>query len=251
MYEITGLSREISDRVSPQIFSNDGMFHGNREHYFSCGASALKVISAAIALAGLGRIDSILDFGSGAGRVTRWLRAPYPHAHLGATDIRADDLAFCAAEFDASTWVSGVSIDELSTPQPFDVIWVGSVVTHLSEALSTRLIRKLLSYLTPNGILILSMHGRFAHSNGPNAQNYGVAERWAEIEQGYQGDAGYGYTDYHGQTDYGISLTKPSWTARLIEAIPELRLVLFSERAWDGHHDVVAIQNTPVARNTI
>jgi SAM-dependent methyltransferase len=223
------------------------MFHGNLDHYFSCGASAFNIISAAIGLSGLSRVDSILDFGSGAGRVTRWLRAGYSSANFSVTDIRTNDLAFCVEEFSVSSWASGVSTEELSAPRHYDVIWVGSVITHLPETLSIRLILKLLSWLNPNGVLVLSMHGRFARSNGPKAHNYGVEGRWAEIEQGYEGSVGYGYVDYPFQTDYGISLAKPSWTARLIETMPEFRLVLFSECAWDGHHDVVAIQNRPVA----
>ncbi len=250
LLDLTGVSKEVYDRVSQEIFPEDGMFHANRDHYFSCGASALNVISAAIALGDMRQIGSILDFGSGAGRVTRWLHAAYPEAGLSATDIRAGDLAFCRTEFGASTWVSGTSIDELSAPQDFDLIWVGSVITHLPEALSIKLIEKLLSFLLPNGILVFSVHGRFAHSNGPKAQNYGVDDRWAEVERGYCGQDGYGYADYPFQTAYGISLAKPSWTTRLIEAMPGVRLLLLSERAWDGHHDVIAIQNTPVANNT-
>ncbi|MBC7801954.1 MAG: hypothetical protein H7Z10_15150 [Gemmatimonadaceae bacterium] len=139
-------------------------------------------------------------------------------------------------------------IDDLSAPRKFDLIWVGSVLTHLSEALSVALIRKLMSFLNENGLLIASTHGRFADANAERAQNYGVAERWSEITQGFS-DGGYGYVDYPLQSNYGISLTKPSWTARLIEGIPEIRLVLLSERAWDGHHDVLALQNAPASVN--
>jgi SAM-dependent methyltransferase len=223
------------------------MFHENRNHYFSCGASAFNIISAVIGLSGLSRVGSILDFGSGAGRVTRWLRAGYPNVHISVTDIRTNDLAFCVREFGVSSWTSGVSTEELLAPQHYDVIWVGSVITHLPEALSIRLIHKLVSWLNPNGVLVLSMHGRFAHSNGPNAHNYGIEGRWTEVEQAYESSVGYGYADYPLQTDYGIALTKPTWIVRVVEAMPECRLALFSERAWDGHHDVVAIQRTPIS----
>lgn len=248
---LTGPAKEAYERVSGVISPADGMFQGNIGHYFSCGASALNVISAAIGLAGMADVKSILDFGSGAGRVTRWLRAAFPNAELSVTDIREGDLAFCATEFAASTWASGIAIDELSAPRTYDVIWVGSVVTHLSYQSTTRMVWKLLSFLAPKGLLIVSMHGRFAHSNGAGGKNYGIVDGWAEVEQGYLGPAGYGYVDYPNQTGYGISLTKPSWTAGLVEAMPEHRLVLFSERAWDGHHDVVAIQNAPVTDKAV
>ena len=181
---LTGRAAEAYARVSALISPQDGMFQGNAGHYFSCGASALNAISAAVGLSGMARVGSILDFGSGAGRVTRWLRASYPSADLTVTDIREDDLAFCSAEFAATAWASTIAVEELSAPRHYDVIWVGSVVTHLSEDAATRLIRKLLSFLTPRGLLVLSTHGRFAHSNGPKAHNYGVEDRWSGIEQG-------------------------------------------------------------------
>ncbi len=70
--------------------------------------------------------------------------------------------------------LSSIDADALSAPRRYDVVWVGSVATHLSEQSTIRLVRKLLSFLAPKGLLVLSMHGRFAHSNGPRAMNYGV-----------------------------------------------------------------------------
>ena len=224
------------------------MFQDNLLHYFSCGASALNVINAAVALAELTSVQSVLDFGSGAGRVTRWLRAAYPQAALTVADLRGQDLAFCATEFGAQTWVAGTVVADLVAPGTYDLIWVGSVLTHLSEGQSMALTRKLLSFLDPNGLLVMSVHGRFAHGNATRAGMYGVDAAWPAIEQAYAA-TGYGYADYPGQDGYGISLTKPSWTARFVEAMPDVRLVLLSERAWDGHHDIVALQNTPAAKN--
>ncbi len=76
----------------------------------------MNVISSAIELSGLSNVDSILDFGAGAGRVTRWLRAAYPNAHLSVTDVRADNLAFCVEEFGVSHWVSNLSAELLAAP---------------------------------------------------------------------------------------------------------------------------------------
>ncbi|MFC7607316.1 hypothetical protein [Teichococcus aestuarii] len=81
-------------QVSRELSPEDGMFHGNAEHYLSCGASAYNVISAALDLSGV-RPRSMLDFGAGAGRVTRWLRAGHPQAAIATTDIRPRDIAFC------------------------------------------------------------------------------------------------------------------------------------------------------------
>ena len=55
------------------------MHEGNDAHYLLCGASALTALHAACLLAGK-QPRSILDFGAGAGRVTRWLRAQWERA---------------------------------------------------------------------------------------------------------------------------------------------------------------------------
>jgi len=42
------------------------------------------------------------------------------------------------------------------------------------------------------------------------------------------------------QDGYGISLTRLSWAAALIERQQGARLVTLAERVWDDHHDVLA-----------
>jgi cyclopropane fatty-acyl-phospholipid synthase-like methyltransferase len=67
---------------------------GGHEHYFAVGKSALNVIQATLVLAGVNSPKTILDFGCGAGRVTRWLRAAFPDAKISACDTREEDLKF-------------------------------------------------------------------------------------------------------------------------------------------------------------
>ncbi|PZQ96945.1 MAG: hypothetical protein DI533_15440 [Cereibacter sphaeroides] len=231
-------------RVSLELHADDGMYQGNDYHYLSCGASAFAVIDAAVAIANIAP-SHILDFGAGAGRVTRWLRAGYPQAELSVTDIRPDDLAFCAREFGANTFPSATSTESLHAPDRYDLIWVGSVITHLSAAQSEKLVRKLASWLRQDGVLVVSFHGRFAAARAPSFQNYGIAAGWDTLLQDYR-SLGFGYADYPSQSGYGISICSTSWTAALVERIDNARLVLLSERAWDAHHDVFALQNRPV-----
>lgn len=242
----TGCSARFLQDISLALHHDDGMYQGDGDlHYLTCGASAINVITAAADLARI-RPRSILDFGAGAGRVTRWLRAAYPEAKIFATDLRSSDMEFCAREFRASSWVSGTDIDGLASPSQYDLIWVGSVITHLSAADSERLLRRLLSWLRPNGVLVASFHGRFARHRGPEFDFYGVGQAWPALEGGYA-EAGFGYADYPGQTGYGISLTRLGWVAWLSERLEDTRLVLLSERVWDDHHDVLALQRRSIA----
>ncbi len=226
------------------ISPDDGMYHGNRHHYFSCGASALICIVHSLGLSGISNPGRILDFGSGAGRVTRWLRAAFPEAILHACDIRQQDLEFVRQSCNADTWVSGTNVAALTPLSSYDVIWVGSVFTHLSADVSTSLFDKLMTWLNPRGVLIFSVHGRFVLHRASTGDNiYGLGERWAELVEGYE-RTGFGYADYPQQDGYGISLSKSEWWIDRIESRAGMRLTCLSERAWDAHHDVIAVQKT-------
>src|SRR5262245_36605140 len=107
------------------IGPTDHMYEAHRpNHYFFCGDSALNIIQSDRARAVLREPGLILDFGAGAGRVMRWLRAAYPSAAIHACDLRAPDMEFCAKTFTAMTWVSSTDIDALEAPARYDLIWV-------------------------------------------------------------------------------------------------------------------------------
>ena len=237
-------TKPFSDAVSLRLAPDDGMYADDDAHYYECGASALNIILAALQLAESPAPRSILDFGAGAGRVTRWLRAAFPAAMIAACDLRKEDMEFCRAEFRAETWTSGTDIEALRAPGTYHLIWVGSVLTHLSAENAGRLIEKLLSWTNPGGLLVMSTMGRVARMRGDNGEvDYIHPEAWEEIKKTYA-TLGFGYADYAGEAGYGVSLTKLSWLGNLVENLPTARLILLSEGLWDGLHDIVAIQNS-------
>ena len=185
--------------------------------------------------------------GAGAGRVTRWLRAAFTTANLSACDLREQDMSFCRSEFRADTWISATDIDGLTAPGTYDLIWAGSVLTHLSADNSTRLIYKLLGWTNADGLLMMSTHGRYGQVRQDSGEfRYLHDEGWEKVKKEYVA-TGFGYADYLNQQNYGISLTKMSWLTGLVERTPHVRLLMLSERAWDGHHDVFAIQNRAIS----
>lgn len=228
------------DRVDSETSIRDEMLQGSEEHYMLVGSSALAAIQAVARVWRKSEFESILDFGCGHGRVLRWLRAAYPNAAVVASDISEDGIAFCAEKFAATPWLSTIDIGKLSTSTKFDLIWAGSVITHLPESSARILLSKFISWLRPGGIVVFSSHGRAAL----RAQLYGpidylMAGNRSTAISGYYRD-GYGYADFPNSPGYGASFVRIDWYWRFFEGIPDVDLVGVTERAWDFHHDVVA-----------
>jgi SAM-dependent methyltransferase len=230
-------------RIERSILDGDLMFAGDPIHYMTCGASALNAILSALQSAQAPTPGAILDFGGGAGRVTRWLRAAFPEATLEVADLPGPNLAFQREVLRTATWDSSTDIASLSPPRSYDLIWAGSVITHLREIDSVALMRKLYSWLTPNGLVIASFHGRFARALGDATPGRYIApDSWraltAQSETG-----GYGFADYEpGYPGYGVSLCTLAWIAALANQLGNARIAFVAERGWDWHQDVVAFQ---------
>ena len=67
------------------------------------------------------------------GRVTRMLRARYPSAEITVCDLDHLCVDFTAAHFSARGVYSKPNFGGLELGAVFDLIWVGSLLTHLPE----------------------------------------------------------------------------------------------------------------------
>ena len=133
-----GVAAKKSRPMIREISPRDQMHYAGRpfadEHYFHVGASSLRCIDVALRSAGIERIDirRVLDMPCGHGRVMRYIRAEFPHAEITACDLDRDGVDFCAKAFGAHRLYSQEDIKSIALPGPgFDLIWVGSLFTHL------------------------------------------------------------------------------------------------------------------------
>ncbi len=120
-------------KVIEDISPNDNMFSGNMNKYLYVGETAIKCIRGALDIMNndTSDIKTILDFGCGYGRVMRTLKAEFPHAQITACDTNKDAIDFCAKTFDATANQSSTDFTSIKFTTPFDLIFVGSLFTHL------------------------------------------------------------------------------------------------------------------------
>ena len=223
----------------------DTMLSGNDAHYLSVGQSALAAVERALD----GRVPgTILDLPCGFGRVTRALRARYPDSAITVSDLDRPGVDFSARQFGARPAYSVRDFRELELGARFDVIWVGSLVTHLPPVQTKHLLRALGRHLAPSGRILVTVQGPSIIPR-LRATGYGLPAGAAErVIEEYE-RTGFGYRDYDGgethlygvsltNDHYGISLTGRDWmAAALAECGLDLRA--YEERGWDDHHDVV------------
>ena len=223
--------------VVTALADDDAMFDGRHEHYVRVGLSADQAIQRA--LHGVPAPRRILDMPCGHGRVTRMLRARYPKASITVCDLDQSGVDFAAATFNARGVYSHEDFRTLDLGEQYDLIWVGSLVTHLSEQQTRRFLDFAARHLAPQGALMITSHGAFV-AQRLLSYRYGLTDSAA---RGLLSDAtidGYGYRSYPGGEGYGISLARRSWYENLF-AVGPLRLASHEEQAWDDHQDVLLI----------
>ena len=229
------LLRGVESRVSP----HDTMYAGDGAHYFKVGLSAMRSVEAAVREARLSSVKRVLDLPCGHGRVLRFLARRFSQATFTACDLDRDGVDFCARTFGATPVYSVADLDALSFATRFDLIWCGSLITHLDENSTGALFRLFARHLAPGGLLVFSAHGDFVARRMPTGDfDYMLTGEQIETLIKRYAQTGFGYMDYTGQDNYGVALTSPAWIRAQLEEVGNLKEVYFRERVWDDHHDV-------------
>jgi SAM-dependent methyltransferase len=234
----------LSVGVSEEIFEHDGMFDRSRahpmEHYMSVGRSAIDVIARAMIASGKTKIGTVLDLPSGAGRVTRHLKAFFPDSDIFVSELDTRLETFAATVLGAIPFKAARDFSEPPN-RTFDLIFVGSLVTHFDQGLFRKALGWFIEALAPSGLLVLTTHGRQHDLRQRNIRQFIAAEDWENAYASFVG-TGFGYVPYPDQVNYGLSICRPSWLLGLVESNPALRIVYFQEGVWNGHHDILSVQ---------
>lgn len=214
------------------------------EAYFEVGDSALHCIRVAMEAAGKSTVSTILDFPCGHGRVLRSLKAAFPDAQLTASDVDRDGVDFCSDTFGATGVYSSQDLEEVDLEGSFDLIWVGSLFTHLPDSRWWSFLDFLIERLAPGGLLLFTTHGRWSarHIREDRSPLAGSRQAQLQLLRGYEA-SGFGFVGSGDQEAYGTSLTSPAAVLQRIQSFEDLRLVSCFERGWGRHQDVIACQN--------
>jgi SAM-dependent methyltransferase len=125
------------------------------EWFLRSGRAAYDSIAAHVPLES---VSSVLDFGCGCGRVTRYL-AGFPGSVSGS-DLSEPAVRWCRANLPFGRFeVNGLEPPLRFDDESFDVVYALSVFTHLTGDLQLAWRDEVRRVLRPGGVFLLTTHG--------------------------------------------------------------------------------------------
>jgi SAM-dependent methyltransferase len=223
-----------------EIHPNDGMFEGDLNHYFNVGKQAKEIIMSSILIHD--PKFKILFLPCGHGRNLRHFVKLLNPSQIYASDIDPSAIDFMKDYFGVNALTSDRSFSNLRSMPKMNIIFVGSLVTHLKERDSIKFIKLISRKLKNNGLIVLSSHGEFVNSRLGSEFNYGLDLNSALTLKEQYLKNGYGFAPYPYDPNYGISTIRLDWYNKLARLVPSISLARKTEQLWDNHHDVIVLK---------
>lgn len=238
--------RILSRRPNLRISKAEKMPFDDRESYFWTGRSALEIIKLVQRTTGRSTFYKILDMASGHGRVLRWLKFAYPKARLTVCEVQESALEFCERTFGAKP-LAPSDLKSEKNQDSYDLIWVGSLLTHLDIKMWDETLSLLYSKLDENGVLIFTTHGDLVATRLGSIDNYGLdSESTKKLISEYS-DSGFGYQRYpndlttnESSGNYGVSVSSTQFVLGYMRKFQDMQLIFLGEMKWANHQDVYA-----------
>jgi SAM-dependent methyltransferase len=195
--------------------------------YFRSGWSAARTVLALREqwqqLAQLPAPLRILDFAGGYGRSTRFLVREHDPAAITVCDILPDAVEFQRTRFGVTGALSATAPEDLELDGPFDLIFVGSLFSHLPERSFGRWLARLAALLSPRGLLAITTHDQSLMLPGREMPDSGLYfEAMSDLGERLE------------LADYGSAWVSPGFVDGVIDRLlgPSMGRRRISRGAW-------------------
>lgn len=156
--------------------------HGSpdAEGFLKMGKRCSEDIEAALKKIGkdFDSFQNVLDFGCGCGRTLVWFTSRSQLPRLHGTDIDAEAISWCRNNLGFARFGVNDPLPPLEyASEAFDLIYAISVFTHLDEDHQFRWLNELKRITSPEGIVLLTVHGRHAWKDLPREDVLDIESR--------------------------------------------------------------------------
>jgi SAM-dependent methyltransferase len=234
----------IVNGVPGRVHFNDFMLYSDEDAlkpkgYIDGAENVLQLLEIGLSKADRSFTDlrTVLDFGSGYGRVIRLLVNRIEPHRIFVTDLIRYAVAFCASEFQVNPIFPGRG-GRIPILPPMDLIYAISVLTHLPESRGNEVLQAWSHSIEPEGVLLFTTHGP---GTIDDPSRYGIPNsRRNQLKARLDAD-GFAYASYgHYVGDaYGIAWHTPDHVAELARKyFPGFEQLAHLPKGLDGHQDV-------------
>ena len=129
---------------------------------------------------------------------------------------------------------------EVDLEGPFDVIWCGSLLTHVDARKWTGFVKVFETLLAPGGVAVFTTYGRFtAEALRKRENTLSLEDEQIEGLLRDYDSTGFGYFERLPDQGLGDCVASRAWVGAQMDQAPTLQLVLYTEQGWLGQ-DVIA-----------
>ena len=166
----------------------------------------------------------------------RFLEIAFPNAELTACDIQRSAVDFCASTFGADPVYSDSDPSKVPLDGEFDLIWVGSLFTHLDRKAWLEFLFFLIDRLVSRGLLVFTTVGPLTSAD---LRDLGLLDdQIRPMLDDYERD-GFGHQEYRSRSGWGLTACSQDFVINCIREHQEVELVSYVPSAW-GQQNVVA-----------
>jgi hypothetical protein len=123
-------------------------------------------------------------------------------------------------------------------PRAYDLIWCGSLFTHLDCDRWPVFLDFLAGHLAPDGVLVFTTHGRQPiEFMTEGVFGYGLSEQEQRAFIDDYDRTGFGWVSPANQA-FGLSLSSVVFVCSQLARVRALRIIGVHEAGWAGHQDV-------------
>jgi hypothetical protein len=162
-------------------------------------------------------------------------------ADITVSEINDEALSFCRRVFSVKSARSTLDLTNISLQESYDLIWCGSLITHINETAIKNLLKFFYDHLSDKGVCIFTTLGMTpAKWIRTKSNTYNLYVDLQEDLLSQFDNNGFGYVDYQHQTGYGLSLVTYDYMSNLVQNVGNYKELYYNEQRWDNHQDVYA-----------